>query len=248
MWKSFFKISLGIFILPFAIAATFFSLEKSGYFNLELVQVELPTFDPANRYFSNLTEQMQKDLRSFSGSSLVKINLEHVSSLLKTYTWIESYEVKRRWPSTLMIFIQTKKMVALFHASKEGRLYPVLEDGTFLTATSTDSLPDLPILQGDVFVKNPERLAQAIELLKQIPTEGRFSKQKISELKFDDKDGFWVTMIESAVKVKLGEDQFAMKASRVSQVLEYMENRDLQARVIDADLSKKVLVRLRKDP
>ena len=39
-----------------------------------------------------------------------------------------------------------------------------------------------------------------------------------------------------------------IKAQRVSQVLEYMETRQLEARVIDANLSKKVLVRLRKDP
>jgi cell division protein FtsQ len=39
-----------------------------------------------------------------------------------------------------------------------------------------------------------------------------------------------------------------LKAARVAQVIEYMETRQLEARVIDANLSKKVLVRLRKDP
>ena len=43
---------------------------------------------------------------------------------------------------------------------------------------------------------------------------------------------------------KYGEDQFEIKSSRVSQVIDYLENRDLKARVIDANLSKKVLVRL----
>jgi cell division protein FtsQ len=53
---------------------------------------------------------------------------------------------------------------------------------------------------------------------------------------------------KSNIKIKLGEDQFAVKSARVSQVMDYLEKRDLKARVIDANLSKKVLVRLQQSP
>jgi cell division protein FtsQ len=39
-----------------------------------------------------------------------------------------------------------------------------------------------------------------------------------------------------------------LKADRVGQVLDYLEKHELDARVIDANLTKKVLVRLRKRP
>jgi cell division protein FtsQ len=57
-----------------------------------------------------------------------------------------------------------------------------------------------------------------------------------------------MTLIKTGVRVKMGEDQMALKAARVSQVVDYLETRQFDARVIDANLSKKVLVRLRKDP
>lgn len=85
-------------------------------------------------------------------------------------------------------------------------------------------------------------------MIDEIPTEGKFSQKRISEIRHDSKDGFWMTMMKTGLRVKMGEDNFALKASRVGQVIEYMENRQLEARVIDANLSKKVLVRLRKDP
>ena len=46
----------------------------------------------------------------------------------------------------------------------------------------------------------------------------------------------------------MGDDQFIVKGARVNQVLEYLESNEFKARVIDATLSQKVLVRLRKGP
>ncbi len=56
-----------------------------------------------------------------------------------------------------------------------------------------------------------------------------------------------MTLIRTGVRVKIGEDQVALKAARVSQVVDYLDAKQFDARVIDANLSKKVLVRLRKD-
>ncbi len=57
-----------------------------------------------------------------------------------------------------------------------------------------------------------------------------------------------MTMIKTGIQVKMGEDQVSLKSARVAQVVDYLETRQFDARVIDANLSKKVLVRLRKDP
>jgi cell division protein FtsQ len=50
------------------------------------------------------------------------------------------------------------------------------------------------------------------------------------------------------LRVKLGNENFESKSLRVSQVIDYIENKQIEARVIDANLSQKVLVRLRKEP
>ena len=53
-----------------------------------------------------------------------------------------------------------------------------------------------------------------------------------------------MTMVKSAVAVKIGEDAIALKSVRLGQVLEYLNNRGMNATSLDANLSKKVLVKL----
>ena len=67
-------------------------------------------------------------------------------------------------------------------------------------------------------------------------------------MSYKEKEGFWLTLIRSGVEVRIGEELVPLKSARVSQVLDYLKSHQFEARVIDADLSQKVLVRLRKDP
>jgi cell division protein FtsQ len=117
-----------------------------------------------------------------------------------------------------------------------------------LESVSQKAAPDVALIQGDIFEKNLDVRQRAVKTIDEIPHTGKFSQKNISELRFDPKQGFWATLIGTGMRVKLGEEQISLKSARVSQVIEYMETRQLEARVIDANLSKKVLVRLRKDP
>ncbi|HEY1080413.1 MAG TPA: cell division protein FtsQ/DivIB, partial [Bdellovibrio sp.] len=138
--------------------------------------------------------------------------------------------------------------VKLLFMAKGGKLMPIIRDGTFLQEVDSKEAPDVALVEGEVFLKKPELRKKAVEVLEQIPSEGSFSKKTISEIRYDSKEGFWMTLIKTGVQVKMGEDQMSLKAARVSQVVDYLESRQFDARVIDANLSKKVLVRLRKDP
>jgi cell division protein FtsQ len=138
--------------------------------------------------------------------------------------------------------------VKLLFVNADGSLSPIVEDGNFLPSVSAKEAPDVALLEGEIFLKDTRLRKQAVGVINEIPKDGRFSQKTISEMSFDSKEGFWATLIQSGIRVKLGEENIPIKALRVGQVIEYMETRNLQARVIDADLSKKVLVRLRKDP
>ena len=121
-------------------------------------------------------------------------------------------------------------------------------DGNFLDTIETRQAPDVALLEGEIFLKKPELRKKAVEVLAELPEEGSFSQKSISEVRYDTKEGFWMTLIKSGIQVKIGEDKVGLKAARVSQVVDYLDSRQFEARVIDANLSKKVLVRLRKDP
>ena len=111
----------------------------------------------------------------------------------------------------------------------------------------TGHLPDVPVFVGDTFQKRTDILVKAMVILEQVPAEGLFSRKNIAEIHFDSTKGLVFQTVEPSLEVHLGEDQVGIKSARVNQVIDYIRNRNLQARVIDANLTKKVLVRLRKD-
>jgi cell division protein FtsQ len=121
-------------------------------------------------------------------------------------------------------------------------------NGELLSAVTTQAAPDVPILVGEMMEKNLELRKRSVQILGEIPEEGSFSRKAISDLHFHPKEGFWVRLVNNKIHVNLGEDGMRMKSRRVSEVLDYINTHNFQARVIDANLSKKVLVRLRKDP
>lgn len=194
-----------------------------------------------------LVLDLDHQLEQLRGHSLWSLDLDGLNAQVAAMNWVNELQVHRRWPDRLEIQIVPKEVKFLF-VGKGGQLFPVLQDGTFLSPVAVDALPDVVLLRGDDFVKNKELLARALKTLDQIPSEGSFSKKSISEIRYDGKSGFWATLMKAGVKVKLGEDQIVLKADRVSQVLDYLEGHQFDARVIDANLTKKVLVRLRKDP
>jgi cell division protein FtsQ len=84
-------------------------------------------------------------------------------------------------------------------------------------------------------------------MTQEIPPEGSFSQKKISEIFYDKKEGFWVQMVDQGLQVKLGEGQVSLKSARVGQVLDYVKSHDIKPRLIDANLSKKVILKLEKN-
>ena len=242
------KLIFGFIVLPAILVATVFHLNKSGFFNIQRVEIILVNPLPGQTQFLKpLVEKLEKDLVQYQGMSLWDIKLKTVSKQLKQLEWIESSSLKRSWPTSLTVRVKPYEVKLLF-LGKGGRLVPIIRDGSFLDAVDAKQAPDVAILDGEVFSKTPELRKKAVAVMEEIPETGGFSKQTISEIRYDQKEGFWMSLIKTGMKVKIGEDQVALKAARVSQVVDYLENHRFDARVIDANLSKKVLVRLRKDP
>ena len=248
MKKFVLKLIFGFIVLPLSVAGTLYYLNEHGFFNIDEVQIVLENPPQGQEQFlkPNVTN-LENVLAKYKGTSLWNIKLKSISKDATQFDWIENMSISRSWPSTLSIKVKPYEVKLLFMA-KGGKLVPIIKDGTFLDAVEAKQAPDVALLDGDTFAKKKELRKKAVDVIEQIPAEGSFSKKTISEIRFDDKEGFWMTMIKTGVRVKIGEDQVSLKAARVSQVVDYLETRQFDARVIDANLSKKVLVRLRKDP
>jgi len=241
------KLIIAIVILPGALAAALYQLHQNGFFNIDQVEVVIEDIPSQRQFLKPSVLNLEEQLLRFKGESLWEISLRKVSDLIENKEWVRSVHVSRSWPSTLKVTVKAHE-VKMLYIGQQQQLYPVVEDGRLLSPVSSELAPDVVLLDGDKFYRRPELRKRAVEVLNEIPSEGAFSRPQISEVRYDQKEGFWFTLVRSGIEVKMGEDQVAIKAARVSQVLDYLQQRQIDARVIDANLSKKVLVRLRKAP
>ncbi len=248
MKKLILKIAIIFVILPGGSIGFIYYLNKSGFFNISEVRVSVEGAAASQQnYLHPKVERLEKKFSRYRGLSLWSVSLKNFSQQVRDELWIESVNIKRSWPNTLSVVVKPHEIKLLLLA-KNGVLFPIIEDGNILDPIDSRKAPDVAILEGEPFSKSKELRQRAVTIMKEIPEEGSFSRNRISEVRFDTKEGFWMTLIKTGIHVKMGEEQIALKASRVSRVVDYLETHQFEARVIDANLSKKVLVRLRKDP
>jgi cell division protein FtsQ len=248
MKKLVLKLIFGFIIIPSAIVGTLYYLNEHSFFNIQKVEVVLDSpLQGQEQYLKPLVLNLESSLKKYEGVSLWNIQLKNVSNDLAQFNWIENSSIKRSWPSSLTVKLRPYE-VKLLYFNHTNKLYPIIKDGNFLDAVESSQAPDVALVEGEQFAKKTELRKKAVDVIDQVPAQGSFSKKTISEIRYDGKEGFWMTLIKTGTQVKIGEDQVALKSARVSQVVDYLETRQFDARVIDANLSKKVLVRLRKDP
>lgn len=235
------RLLLVFVVLPGSVAAFLFHLDQKGFFDLDEIEIVLEDTTQKSLHLKPLVSELEAALQTYKGQSLWSLKMQNLSDTLESRGWIDTHSLSREWPRKLVVKVRPQEVKALYLSSKT--LIPVVREGRFLAPIEPSLAPDVVVLEGKVFEDENFR-RRAVEVIDEVPDEGPFSKKTISELRWSKRDGFSMTMVESAVEVKVGEDKVALKAARVSQVLEYLKNRGIQPKSLDANLSKKVLVRL----
>lgn len=240
------KLVLTIVVLPGCVIALLDHLNRRAFFDLDRIEIVLVGVPDKSLHLKPLVDELDRALEAYRGKSLWTLDLEDISSKIGGLNWVESHAIARSWPSTLTLKIRPYEVKALF-VSRADRLIPVIREGKLLDPVAPMLAPDVALLDGHAFQTRPDLRRKAVEMLDEIPPEGTFSRKSISEVRWDAKDGFQIKMTKTGIDVKLGEDRFALKSARVGQVLEYLSDRNIHARSLDANLSKKVLVKLGSD-
>ncbi len=234
-------------LLPAIIFLSAYSLDQQGFFKIDGIEIKISVKPSQKVFVKPYLDSINTKLSAFKGQSLWKFSLKSVTEILKSESWIADFRISRSWPSGLSLEIIPHEVAYLIQ-SRESRgaseFYPVTVSAAVLHKIDSKQSPAVAIVRGDQFLKNQKLREDVVSILKSLPENGKLQSSQVSELGYDKKDGYWISLIQSDVKIKYGEDQFEIKSSRVSHVMDYLDNRDLKARVIDANLSKKVLVRL----
>lgn len=236
---------LYVSILLLTLGAVGTAAQRAGLFKIREVKVVLQSQEAP--FLLPKEKQIQDQLDRVKGQSLWSVNISELNRELLQQEWIKDVQIIRRFPFFLLVKVVPQE-VSMVLITPHGQMLPLASEGKLLSAIPANEVPDLPLLRGKVFFDSLEMRKKALDLLKQLPSSGKLNINSISEISFDDREGFQLSLRGSNAKVQMGQDQFAQKASRVSQVLNYLDANALESRVIDATFSKKVLVRLRKAP
>lgn len=245
-----------LFLVSFVFAggALFSFLNHMGLFELGGVPVDLiashsdsgraPSQGSAEK---SLLERLDAILADYQGKRIWEIDLTRMRSSIARDEWVKDVLISRTLPNQLRVLVRPKT-AALVYVNKQNQFLPVVEDGALLSPVAAAALPDVPLLRGEIFLKEPGRRSEAVKLVQALAERGPMGVANISEIGWSGEDGFTLTLIQPKVEVRLGDERVDLKAMRVAQVLNYLTANNLKGRVIDASFSKKVLVRLRKGP
>jgi cell division protein FtsQ len=239
------KFFLSILLL-FAIAIAYSVIADKSLLKIDQITIEAQDPDVVSPEFNKIKPVLEARLKEWQGQFLWDVKIEQVLKTILADVRISEAHVMRKLPNQIYIAVKARKSV-LVVMNSQGDIFPIAEDASLMPAVKASEAPDVPVLRGKKFLQTNELRKLAVQMIQEIPETGVFSRQAISEISYD-KEGFWLSLINRGVRVKMGEGRISEKSDRVARVLRYLESEDLNGRVIDASLSKKVLVKLRNHP
>lgn len=233
---------LGVVLL----APCFWGGYKIGLFNVAAIDI-LPMDGESSVAFELVKEKLQKKFGGYKDRPIWNYQISEITKLAKEEKWVKDLRMSRVIPNRVKLWVETQRVAALI-AGPENKIFSVGIDGAILNQLGESKMPNAPFLTGKNFYQKSELRQKAVRLLEKLPEEGFFSRAAISELLYKRGQGFVSVLNQGGYTVLLGQKLGEEKVAELNQVLKYIQMKSLNARVIDARLSKKVLVTKRKQP
>lgn len=232
---------------------------QTTLFNVENIPVEVQIVNSGSIEHilqQSVSQRILKNEKLFKNKQIWAVSLGKVHDVVVAEPWVQSVRISRTLPNQVKIVVEPKRAIAMLLVQKvkgaNPELRAVTADGSVLKLPNSTAALDVPIARGPLLDSQTEAGAAAraklIEFIASIPNEGSLSTKNIAEITYVPNEGFSLALIPMKSTVLLGNEKIQTKVTRVSQVLDYLLAHQLHGRVIDASFSKKVLVRLRKDP
>lgn len=233
---------LGVFFGLGALAWT-----SSHRLRIQSVRILLSPDSQEDVLFERIKNGLEEKVKVFEGQFFWQASLTELHGLVIQDKRIRRLAVYRDFPSMLRVEIEPHTPV-LIYLARDGRVFPIANDGSLLPPVALKEAPDLPILRGEGVFERIDLREQAIALLESVPEQGAFEKKMVSEIFYTTREGFRVFVSGAVSEIKLGDSDFGPKISRIQKVVSYLQSQNIKGRVIDARFSKKVVVRVRNNP
>ncbi|AJE02377.1 cell division protein FtsQ/DivIB [Geobacter pickeringii] len=182
-----------------------------------------------------------------AGDSMVGLRLRRIGEQLAKNPWIEKVQVRRYFPHTLAFEVTEREPVAVVNM---GFLYYLDAKGeVFKPLTHGDSL-NYPVITGvteDDLARDPEgtrkSLTASVALMGLLQKSQAFSLADVSEIHIDKGFGFTLFTAAGGVPVRLGNDGFDVKLSRLAHIYGELRGNLTALQYIDLDYHDKIIVK-----
>ncbi len=197
-----------------------------------------------SEYYKSLQYQLDEKIEHVKDQSIWNVSIYDLEMDLKNISWIKSAHIYRQIPNKLVVQLEYKKIIANL-SKNNGELQPIASDSTLLEPAKISQSPAVPLLANEEFRKNDSLRFEVVSILSKLPGYGYLSQDTVSEVTWNGKKDFTLLLKNSLAKVRLNSDNTEIKVARVNKVLNYLDQNQIKSRVIDANFSKKVVVKLR---
>ncbi|HEX4923393.1 MAG TPA: FtsQ-type POTRA domain-containing protein [Bdellovibrionales bacterium] len=219
---------------------------RSGLFKIAHVQLIASPDSSGQMMFDEYRESLERRLAKIKGVDIWEADVGGIAAHAESLPWVRKVSVRRIFPSTIRVEVEPKAIAAVI-ATDKGRLLPLSNEADLLPPLPATKFPDVPVIRDRKIFKDEALRKKTVGILRELPDKGLMGRANIAEISADQGEEFWLSLVEDNLKVKIGSTHVPLRAARVEKVLEYLRSNNMQARVIDADFSKKVVVKLRKD-
>lgn len=185
--------------LTLLLTTTLVALAYGAYLSLPYVNPEVRQVvvegDLVRLDHSLLSAAVRENLHS----GILTLDIEQLSTEIAKIAWVESVEVVKQFPDTLVVNIGEEKAVAQWN--EQGY---ISVQGEYIESPLYEDLVALPHLSSDIVDLFPERSArQAIELFHRLNSAVLISSQNIQRL-HQSSIGGWTMQWDNGLSIDLG--------------------------------------------
>lgn len=172
------------------------------------------------------------------GSSLFRTNVFTVRERIARHPWVAEVAVRRKLPHTLWIYVTERQPLALV----AGKNLQYVDETGALFPAGNNRLEDLPVLTGFPADQSAE-FKQAFALIQEFLASPLGDMLGLSEVHYDNAQGYSILTGTQGIQIRLGWDQFADKLNRVVAMWPAMHSENYTPLYLDTTVAGKIVAK-----
>lgn len=189
---------------------------------------------------SGVEEKIKRELLEISGlrsdMTLLAVNLRELKQSLEQHPWVESVDLEKRYPHTLVIRAKREEPRAL--VSSGGLFYMDRHGRVFKEVALAESV-DYPVISGEFNEEESGKrnLELAAYVLRVLENSGMdWMKEEISEIHFQDSGNISLYFQSLPAMVQVRAEDLERKINDLNRIVEHLRETDQIQRVTGINL------------